>query len=270
MRSIWTGALSFGLVNIPVRVYSATTGSEGRINLDMLHKKDHSPIRYARICESDGQEVPWEDVVKGYEYSKGHYVVVTNEDFAKASPEKTKTIDILSFANADEIDSMYFDTPYYLEPDKGGAKPYALLREALRRTKKVGIARFVFRNREHIGAVKIRGDAIVLNQLRYKADVKEARGLELPEKSAMKDREIDMAVQLIEQLAEKFNPAEYKDTYTDELMKLIERKAHGRAAPARKSAAKRTTEAPDLMRALKASLSKRKAHRPTPKRKKAA
>jgi DNA end-binding protein Ku len=152
MRAIWSGALSFGLVNIPVKLYSATAGMG--LDLTMLHKKDISPIRYARICRADGKEIPYEDIVKGYEYQKGDYVILTDEDFKKASVEKTKAIEIESFVKESEIDPIYFEKPYYLEPEKGAQKAYALLRESLKKSKKIGLAKFVLRNREHLAAIR--------------------------------------------------------------------------------------------------------------------
>jgi DNA end-binding protein Ku len=178
MRAIWLGSLSFGLVNIPIRLYSATV--ERKLKFNYLHKKDLSPIRHARICREDGQEVPYEDVVKGYEYQKGNYIILTNDDFRKANLRKTGAIEIVEFVREDEVDSVFFEKPYYLEPDREARKAYALLREALRRSGRVGIARFVLKNREHLGIVKPEGNILILNQLRFKSEIKEAEGLNIP------------------------------------------------------------------------------------------
>jgi DNA end-binding protein Ku len=251
MRAIWTGAISFGLVNIPVRLYSAV--GESSLDFDMLAKKDLSPIRYARIATSDGKEVAWKDIVKGYEIEKGHYVVLDDKDFEKANAQKTKAIEIVDFVLEEEIDPMYFDKPYYLEPDKNAGKPYALLREALKDSKKVGIAKFVLRNREKIAVVKASGNAIILNQLRYHADIRDYSDLNLPAANIISDKEKEMALKLIEQLTEKFAPEQFIDTYTDELMKVIEAKAEGKTI---KSSTKEpeATKVKDLMDTLMASL----------------
>ena len=260
MRAIWTGALSFGLVNIPVRLYSASE-ERGGLDLDMLHKKDLSPIRYARICKADGKEVPWEDIVKGYEYEKGDYVILTDEDFKKANVKKTKTIDIVDFAKEGDIDPIYYEKPYYLEPEKGAFKAYALLREAIKRSKKVGVAKFVIRNREHIGAIRVVGKALVLEQMRYKEDLREPEGLNLPAKDeGASKREIEMALNLIDQLTAGFDPKKFKDTYTEDLKEVIEQKAKGKRPKAKnvkKTAPTRTEH--DIMAMLKKSLEKERA-----------
>jgi DNA end-binding protein Ku len=255
MRSIWTGTISFGLVNIPVRLYVAS--EEHGLDLDMLHKKDLSPVRYVRVCKAEGHEVPYEDIVKGYEYQKGDYVVLTNEDFKRAAVRKTYTIDIVRFVSEGEIDSIYFEKPYYLEPDKGAERAYALLREALRKSKKVGLARFVLRNREHLGVVKPEEKVIVLNTLRYKDEIRDADDLKLPTAEAGRGKEVDMALQLIDQLTEPFRPEEFKDTYAQDLKHLIAEKVKGKT-PAAEGEAPSPTAVPDLMAALKASLQKKK------------
>jgi DNA end-binding protein Ku len=259
MRAIWTGALSFGLVNIPVRLYSAT--EDHGLDLDMLHKKDLSPIRYARICRVDGKEIPYDDIVKGYEYEKGDYVVLTDEDFKKANVKKTKTIDIVDFAKEDDIDTMYFEKPYYLEPEKGAFKAYALLREAIKKSKKVGVAKFVLRNREHLGVLKAKGNIIVLNQLRFKEEIREPEDLKVPSKSEnATNKEIAMALTLIDQLTEHFKPEDYKDTYVKDVKQIIDAKVKGKK-PKTKNDVKDTTptEVHDIMAMLKKSLEKQKA-----------
>lgn len=254
MRAIWTGALSFGLINIPIRLYSATA-TEEKLDFDMLHKKDLSPIRYARVCRADGKEIPYDEIVKGYEYQEGDYVVLTDEDFKKASPRKTKTIDILDFAKENEIDTIYYEKPYFLEPDKGAEKAYALLREALKKSKKVGVANFVLRNREHLAVIKPYGKAILLNQLRFKDELRKPEGLNLPDTAQAKNKEIDMALSLIKHLSEPFKPEEYKDTYKNELKKVIEAKAKGKKFKPKEKEPE-ATEVVDLVAMLKASLKK--------------
>ncbi len=257
MRAIWTGALSFGLVNIPVRLYSAT--EDHGLDLDMLHKKDLSPIRYARICRVDGKEIPYDQIVKGYEYEKGDYVVLTDEDFQKANVKKTKTIDIIDFAKENDIDTIYFEKPYYLEPEKGAFKAYALLREAIKRSKKVGVAKFVLRNREHLAVIKPKGNVLVLNQLRFDEEIREPE-LKVPGKDEKaSSREIDMALALINQLSEHFKPADYKDTYVQDVKQIINQKIKGKKPKAKnKEKDVAPTEVHDIMAMLKQSLDKQK------------
>lgn len=259
MRAIWSGAISFGLVNIPVKLYSGS--GESSLDFDMLAKDDLSPIKYVRVAESDGREVPYKDIVKGYEIEKGRYVVLTDKDFEKANARKTRAIEIHSFVNEEEIDPVYFEKPYYLEPDKTAAKPYALLREALRKSKKVGIASYVLRNREHLAILKASGDVIILNQMRYHEEIRDPAGLSLPGEKEISDKEVDMAMKLIDQLTEDFHPEQYRDTYVDELKKMIEAKAEGKTIKA-KGEAPEPTRVKDLMDVLKASLDTVKANKP--------
>lgn len=251
MRAIWTGAISFGLVNIPVRLYSAVGSSS--LNFDMLSKKDLSPIRYARMATSDGKEVAYKDIVKGYEIEKGKYIVIDKKDFDSAAPEKTKTIEIVDFVKEDEIDTIYFEKPYYLEPDKSAAKPYALLREALKQSKKVGVAKFVLRNRENLAILKVSGDTIILQQMRFHADIRDAEDLNLPAANTVTKKEIDTALKLIDQLTEQFDPAQFTDTYTEALKKVIEAKAKGQSI-ATKAKEPAPTKVKDLMDTLIASI----------------
>src|SRR5690606_14969945 len=183
MRSIWTGAIGFGLVNIPIKMYSATESSS--LNLDMLDKKDHAHIKYQRINENSGKEVPWANIVKGYKVDN-EYVVLDEKDFEAASPKKTKTIEISDFVKEEEISSMYYETPYYLEPDKSGTRPYKLLLEALKKTKKVGIAAFVMRNKESLAILRPEGDVIVLNKIRYEQEIRDTDELTLPKNTEVK------------------------------------------------------------------------------------
>ena len=226
MRAIWSGSLSFGLINIPVKVYSA---SEPRgINLDMLDKRSLQPIGYSRVIKGTDKTVKYEDIVRGFEYKKGSYVVLDPEDFKRASPKKTGTIDIQSFVDETEIDSKLYEKPYYLEPDSKATKAYALLREALLKSGRVAVATFVLREREHVAVVKPDGNALVLNQLRFAEDIRSSADLKIPGKSDIKEREVDMAIKLIDQLTEEFKPQEYKDTYTADLMEMIKAKSKGK------------------------------------------
>lgn len=259
MRAMWTGALSFGLVNIPVRLYSAT--GDGALKFKYLHKEDLSPIRYARVCRADGKEIPFDDIVRGYEYQKGDFVVLTDDDFKKANVRKTKTIDIHDFVDESEIESIYYDKPYYLEPDENAGKPYALLHQALQKSKKVGIAKFVIRNKEHLGAIKPVGGVVVLNQLRFESEIRKPTGLDLPDAKQADTREIDMALKLIDQLTAHFKPQQFKDTYTEELQRVIEAKAKGKTFKA-KGAEPKPTAVKDLMSTLRASLEKGKEKTP--------
>ena len=260
MRPIWTGAIGFGLVNIPVKMYSATQRSE--INLDMLDKDDHSRIRYKRVNEKSGKEVTWEQIVKGYKMND-NYVILDDKDFESANAKKTKTIEISDFVEEKEIDSIYYETPYYLEPDKSGVRPYALLREALKKTGKVGIATFVMRSKEGLAILRPSREVIVLNRIRFAEEIRDYSELHLPEKPEIKKGELDMAISLVNQLSSKFDISGYKDTYTEQLMTLIEAKAKGVKVAKPKMKVVHSAK-DDLMSQLKASLSA------TPTRKKKA
>jgi DNA end-binding protein Ku len=255
MRAIWTGAIGFGLVNIPVKLYSAIEESE--LELDMLDKDDHSNIKYQRINERTGKVVPYENIVKGYKMD-GRYVVLSDEDFQKAMPEKNKVIEISSFAMEKEIDSMLYEKPYYLEPDKSGIRAYGLLFEALKKSGKVGLGSFVLRNKESLCLIKATGNALIVQKIRFAEEIRKTNELNIP-REAPKPAELKMALTLVDQLTKPFDIAAYKNTYTEKLMKVIEAKAKGKkvAMPEMKVV---HSSAQDLMEQLKASLSsKRKA-----------
>jgi DNA end-binding protein Ku len=224
MRSIWKGSISFGLVNIPVKLYSAT--NEKNINFDYLHKTDFSKVRYAKVCEREEKEITYHDIVRGYEISDGKYVAITDQDLKKAQTERSKTLNILSFAEEREIDTRYFDKPYYLEPDKNAEKAYALLYKALKDSKKVGVSKFVLRLREHLSIIKADEKALVLNQLRFGHEVRSSEELNIPEEKLSPD-EVKMAETLVAQLTKPFNIEDYDDTYTGVLKNLIKAKAKG-------------------------------------------
>jgi len=236
-----------------VRIYSGSNPHEG-IDLDMLHKDDHAPIRYARICRKDGEEVPWDDIVKGYEYRDGDYVVLTKKELEGIDAKKTQTIDILQFVNEPDVDIRYFEKPYYLEVVKGGEKAYALLRAALQKSNKLALAKFVMHQREHVAVIKPVGRALVLNQMRYPSDLREPGELRFPTDKDLSEKEIDMAIKLIKQETKPFITEDLRDTYTEELEEIIKDKTKGKkpkAAPKHEHAEASTK---DLMAALKASL----------------
>lgn len=259
MRAIWSGSIGFGLVNIPVKLYSATQSS--KLDLDMLDKHGHAKIRYARINANTGKEVSWENIVKGYKYDED-YVVLNDEDFKKVSPEKSKIIEIDEFVKEESIDTTFYDTPYYLEPTKGGEKAYVLLREALKDSGKIAVGEFILRNRENICVLKPQGDVLLLQKIRYAEEIRSMEDLSIPGDITVKPAELKMAHALINQLTpKKFSLGKYKDTYDEELMKIIEAKAKGKkvAAPKFKIVHNKSK---DLMSQLKASLdtgSKKKA-----------
>ncbi|MBV9673498.1 MAG: Ku protein [Verrucomicrobia bacterium] len=252
MRAIWKGAISFGLVNIPVRLYAATERETPDFHL--LYKKDMSQIRYKRVAESTGKEVPSDQIVKGYKLEDNQFVIITDEELEQASPEKSTNIDIQEFVAESEISSLYFDKPYYLEPDKGAAKPYVLLRDALLKSGKVGISQFVLRNREHLCALKAQGNVLVLNALRFAAEIRDAGELIIPTDQKVNSNEVALAVRLIGELTSQFDPKKFKDTYTEDVRKLIEAKAKGKKVKAPAAKAQPSEKVVDLMSALQESL----------------
>lgn len=253
MRPIWTGAIGFGLVNIPVKLYSATQGSE--LDLDMLDKRDHSHIRYMRVNEKTKKEVPWGNIVKGYKVNN-RYVVLDEADFEKANAVKTKTIEITEFVKETEIDSIYFEMPYYLVPDKSGVRAYVLLREALEKSGKAGIATFVMRNKEGLAMLRPENNLILLNRLRFAEEIRDTDEISIPGRATIKPSELKMAMSLINQLTAKFNIKKYKDTYTAQLLKTIRAKAKSKGKTKEAVPHMRVvhSKAEDLMDQLKASL----------------
>jgi DNA end-binding protein Ku len=255
MRSIWTGSISFGLINIPIKIFSAI--QESTLDMDMLDKSDHSNIKFKRVNEKTGKEVAFANIVKGYKVDD-NYVILEDEDFEAADAEKTKTIDIQNFTSEKEIDSLYYEQPYYLEPDKGAANAYALLRDAMESTGKVGVTSFVLRNKEALAILKPYKNVIVLNRIRFAQEIRDTSDLKLPAVSKTKIKEIDMANKLVEQLTEPFDISKYKDEYTAKLLKIIKDKAKGKkqVKPKLKVVHKQSD---DLMSMLKASLEKKKS-----------
>jgi DNA end-binding protein Ku len=224
-RSIWKGSIAFGLVNIPVELYSAVRDHRPRFRL--LHAKDEAPVRYERVCQSEGKPVAWEDLVKGYEYEKGQFVVLTKDDFKTAALQKTKTVDILDFVDADEIDERYFETPYYLQPGKGADRSYALLREAIRESGRTGIGKIILREAQHLAAIEVIGDAIVLTMMRFADELADLEDFKFPSSEGIRKPELTMARQLVESLSAEWDPSKYTDEYRDNLIRVIK----GKLAP---------------------------------------
>lgn len=254
MRAIWKGAISFGLVNIPIKLYSAV--EESSLDLDMLDSKDLSNIKFKRVNANTGREVPYDEIVKGYMLD-GEYVVLEPEDFEYADAKKTHTIEIMNFVKEVEVDSIYFEMPYYLEPDKGGEKAYALFRDALEESGKVGMGSFVLRNKETLVLLKPSAEVLMLERIRFAQEIRDTGELNLPEQTKAKPKEMDMAIKLIDELTEKFDVSAYKDTYTDKLLNIIKQKAKG--IKPRKPAMKLVhRKSADLMSLLKASLEEKR------------
>jgi DNA end-binding protein Ku len=263
MRAIWKGNISFALVSIPISLFSATRRNE--LSFHYLHKKDMSTVSYKRFCDTDNNEVPWDEITRGYEYEKDKYIEITDEDLDKADIELTKTIQIQEFVQEDEIDPVYFDKPYYLEPQKGGERPYALMRDALAQSKKVGIAKVVLKSREHLAAVKSVANMLTLQTMRFAHEIVDASSLNLPSKAEISKKEMDLANTLIDSMSDTFDPKRYKDDYYEKVVELIRLKVAGvaPAAPAAKGPAPATVV--DLMEVLKQSLNETKKAKAAPR-----
>src|ERR1700704_659528 len=225
-RALWKGSISFGLVNIPIELHTAVHNHRPKFR--MLHAKDKSPVRFERVCIRDGHPVAWEDLVKGYEYEKGHFVVVTKEDFQAAAVEKTRTVDIIDFVKADDIDDRFFETPYYLVPAKGGERAYALLRAAIRESGRVGIATFILRDAQHLAAVEVIENAIVLSVMRFADELVDVEQFDFPSVQGVRKAELDMAKALVNSLASEWDPPKYTDEYRANLMRIIQGKLKGK------------------------------------------
>jgi DNA end-binding protein Ku len=254
-RAIWSGSISFGLLNVPVKLYSAV--SSQRVSFRELRESDGSRVRHKRVAEEDGKEVPYEKIVKGYEISPDQYVVLTREELEELDPKKTRAIEIQDFVDLDEIDPIYFDHPYYLGPDQGAERAYALLVKAMEEERKVAIARFVLRNKEHLAAIRPMNGVLTMATMRFADEVVSPDKLDgvVPEEDVKPEkREVEMAKALIDSLATDFEPDKYRDEYREELLNLIERKAKGEAVVTQPSEEPKPTKAPDLMAALEESL----------------
>ena len=260
-RSIWKGAITFGLVNIPVEVHSAVSSSD-RISFRLLHKKDNSTIKYERVCAKEEKAVPWDEIVKGYEYSKGKYVILEEEDFRAAAIESTKTIDIQDFVKSDAIDPRFFESPYYLLPQKGGEKAYALLREAIRKTGMVGIGNVTMRsNSMHLVGIEVVEDALVMNIMRYPDELVDTSSFSFPSAENARPAELQMAEQLATTLADEFAPEKYSNVYKDNLMRIINDKMKGKKITVEEPAEPEPTNVIDLMARLQESLAQGKKKR---------
>jgi len=251
-RALWKGSISFGLVNIPIELHTAVR--DHRTRFRMLHASDKSPVKFQRVCIRDGHPVAWEDLVKGFEYSKGRFVVVTKDDFEAAALEKTRTVDIIDFVKAEEIDDRFFETPYYLAPAKGGERAYALLREAIRESGRVGIAKFILREAQHLAAVEVIEQALVLTVMRFADELADASQFNLPAESGIRKTELDMAKALVNSLAAEWDPSKYTDEYRENLMRVIQAKIKGKHVDLKSTAEPREAEVVDLMERLRRSL----------------
>jgi Ku protein, prokaryotic len=252
MRAIWKGSISFSLINIPIALYPATRREELKFRLLRAH--DLSPVNYKRVAEADGKEVPWEEIVKGYEYEKGKFVVLKDDDFKRADIEATQSVDILDFVNLDEINPIFFDKPYYLEPEKRGEKAYALLREALKQSGKVGIAKVVIKTRQHLAAVKPQKNLLALELMHFAEEIVDASELKIPAEPEIGTKELAMAKDLIDKMTDKWNPAKYTDDYKHALLEVIQEKAESGKTRAPKGSPKKPTNVVDLVSVLQESL----------------
>ena len=251
-RALWKGAIAFGLVNIPVELHTAVRDSRPRFR--MLHAEDKSPIKFERVCAREGTPVAWEELVKGYEYEKGRFVVLTKEDFQHAALEKSRSVDIRSFVKGEEIDDRFFETSYFLTPAKGGERAYALLREAIRDTKLVGIATIVLREAQHLAALEVKGDAMVLTLMRYKEELVADDTFSFPTSKDIRKPELQMARTLVENLADTWDPSQYTDEYRANLMRIVKARMKGKEAHLTAPEEPRQAEVVDLMERLRQSL----------------
>jgi DNA end-binding protein Ku len=259
-RPIWRGSLSFGLVAIPVQLHTAVR--EHRPRFRMLHAKDKSPIKYERVCQRDGTPVAWEDLVKGYEYQKGRYVVLTKEDFKAAAVEKDRRVQVSDFVPAESIDDRYFDQPYYLVPDKGGEHAYTLFNEALKTAGRIGIGKVVLRERQHLVAVESIDERLVLTMLRFADEVVDAPDIASVDRAKVAPKELKLARDLIEALASEWKPEQYKDDYQENLQAVIQSKLKGETIELDEGAPRMRAEVVDLAERLRASLKAAEGRRP--------
>jgi DNA end-binding protein Ku len=258
-HAIWSGSINFGLVTIPVKLFTAVRTDE--LSFNLLHAKDEGRIKYERICSIDERPVPWDEIVKGYEYEKGQYVVLTDEDFKKVNPEATQSVDILEFVELDKINPMYFDKPYYLEPTKQGRHAYALLRETLAHSNRVAIARVVIRTKEYIAAVKPIDDALVLELMHWSSEIVGAGTIDVPERVKLPEKELKMARMLVDTMSvDEFEPEKFTNQYHDQLLAMIEARAAGKELPKAKKPPARS-KVVNLMDVLAQSLEASKKRR---------
>src|SRR5437870_8315356 len=259
MRAIWKGNISFALVSIPISVFKSTRKNE--LSFHYLHKNDMSPVSNKRFCDQEDVEVPWEEITRGYEYEKGQYVEISDEDLDKADIELTKTIQIVEFVHEEEIDPLFFDKHYYQEPKKGGERAYALMRDALAQSKKVGIAKVVLKSREHLAAVKSIGDMMTLQTMRFAHEIVDAGSLTLPKRAEISKKEMDLAHTLIDSMSDKFDPGKYKDDYYDKVLEIIQMKVAGISPQVPTPKGPAPARVVDLMEVLKQSLNETKKNK---------
>jgi DNA end-binding protein Ku len=264
MATIWKGAITFGLVNIPVELRPAVRAGGDTVSFRQLHKEDNSPIHLDRVCDAEGVSVPWGDIVKGYEYAKGKFVVVTDEEIKAATVATAKTLDIQDFVKAEAIDERYFETPYFCVPQKGAERAYALLREAMRKTGMVGIGKFSLRQKEQLASIKAQGDALVLEIMRFATELVDASDLSFPSTEGVRPGELKMAEQLIESLTQPFEPTKYRDDYHANIMAIIKAKLKGEHIDVEEPAEPTGTDVLDLMAKLQESLKQGKKKAPAP------
>src|ERR1700724_712470 len=258
MRPTWKGSISFGLVYIPIAVYPAT--KEEKLSFRQLRKTDLSPIKYKKVAEADSKEVPADDIVKGFEYERGRYVVLSDEDFEKVKIESTHSIDITDFVDLGQVDPKFFYKPYFLEPQKGGEKAYALLHKALSGTGKIGVAKVVISNREHLAAVKPDGLFLILELMHFASEVLTPEELNRP-KTELNDKELKMANALIDSMSSNWDPQKYREESLDAVMEMIESKAKNKKLPAAPVAAPRSTNVVDLVKVLQESINRSQSGR---------
>lgn len=251
-RALWKGSIAFGLVNIPVELHTAVRDSRPRFR--MLHAEDKSPVKFERVCAREGKPVAWEELVKGYEYEKGRFVVLSKEDFRTAALEKTRTVDIRAFVDPAEIDDRFFESAYYLIPAKGGERAYALLREAIRQTGRVGISTIVLRDAQHLAALEVVKDAMVLTLMRYADELVDESAYDFPSAKDVRKPELEMARTLVENLADTWDPSQFKDEYRENLMKIIKAKMKGKTVHLTEHVEPQQAEVVDLMERLRQSL----------------
>ncbi len=256
-RALWKGAISFGLVSVPVELHTAVRDT--RPHFRMLHAEDRSPVKFQRVCQREGQPVSWDDLVRGYEYEKGRFVVITKEDFQAAALQKSRSIDILDFVRLDEIDDRYFETSYYLLPSAGGERAYALLREAMRDEGRVAVAKFILREDQHLTAISVLKDALVITMMRFVDEVVPLETYHFPSSGKVRTQELDMAKMLIGNLVGEWDPAKYTDEYRANLMKIIQAKVKGVEPKLTEEVEPKQAEVIDLMERLRKSLGAAKA-----------
>ncbi len=254
MAPIWKGSLSFGLVNIPVRLHAAVRGGDGQIHFRQLHASDMAPIKYERLCSADGEPVPWDEIVKGYEYAKGKYIALTADDIKAAALDSSKSIELIDFVKEREIDPRFFETPYYLVPERGGEKAYALLREAVHKTEMVGIGKFTLRQKQQLASIKAVGEALVLEVMRFADELIDPAEYSFPSAEGVRPQELSMAEQLIGNLAEPFDASKYTDDYRENLMRIIRAKLKGQKIVAEEATEPESTKVVDLITRLQQSL----------------